>query len=342
MLATSVAVRHGRTARAVRGRGFHATGCFGGPPPSPSRRLRAVTHSHVARRPSASGVAARQPSSRSARETSSTERRTSPSRGGSKLGSASLPGDRGARAVQLEHARLAAGADVEDAAVVAGRREQRVDDVADEDEVARLAAVAEDRRRLRRAPSARGRSRRRRPRGSTPAAARRRCRTGARRGPCRGCGSSRRGTARRRASRSRTARAAASGASSARGAVALAVDRAAGRGEDDLRAGAPRRLEHLHGADDVHRGVVVGPRDRGHARRPAPRGGRRRRRRRGRARRGCRARRTSPRRSRFSRLPVERSSTTTTSSPRSTSAVDEVRPDEPGATGHDRPHAAVS
>src|SRR4029077_7209664 len=56
--------------------------------------------------------------------------------------------DRCARAMQLEHARLAAGADVEHAAAVAGRREQRVDDVADEDEVARLAAVAEDRRGL--------------------------------------------------------------------------------------------------------------------------------------------------------------------------------------------------
>src|SRR5262249_22117344 len=53
-----------------------------------------------------------------------------------------------ARTVEFEHARLAARADVEDAAVAADRGEHRVDDVADEHEVARLAAVAEDRGRL--------------------------------------------------------------------------------------------------------------------------------------------------------------------------------------------------
>ena len=61
-------------------------------------------------------------------------------------------------------------------------REQRVDDVADVDEVAHLAAVAEDRSSRRRAPSARGRSRRRRPRGPSPGAGRRRSRSAARRG----------------------------------------------------------------------------------------------------------------------------------------------------------------
>src|SRR5262249_1712274 len=53
-------------------------------------------------------------------------------------------GDLRAKPVQLENARLLAGADVEDAAGMADCREQRVDDVADEDEVAGLCAVAED------------------------------------------------------------------------------------------------------------------------------------------------------------------------------------------------------
>ena len=68
---------------------------------------------------------------------------TSPRRLEARLGIAA--GDRSARTVQFEHARLAAGADVEDAAVVPDRGEERVDDVPDEDEVARLASVAEDR-----------------------------------------------------------------------------------------------------------------------------------------------------------------------------------------------------
>ena len=59
-----------------------------------------------------------------------------------------------------------------------------------------------------------------------------------------------------------------------RGPVALAVDRAAGRREDDLRAVAPRRLEDAHRPDDVHvarRSPAARPR---RARRPARRGGR--------------------------------------------------------------------
>ena len=43
---------------------------------------------------------------------------------------------------------------------------------------------------------------------------------------------------------------------------ALAVDGAAGGGEDDSGAGRSRCLEHVHGADHVHVGVVVGPLDR--------------------------------------------------------------------------------
>ena len=53
------------------------------------------------------------------------------------------------RVVQLEHRRLRAGADVEDAAVVVEREQQRAGDVADVHVVARLAAVAEDASELR-------------------------------------------------------------------------------------------------------------------------------------------------------------------------------------------------
>ena len=46
--------------------------------------------------------------------------------------------------------------------------------------------------------------------------------------------------------------------------------------------------------------------------------------------------------SRFSRLPVERSSTTVTSSPRASERVDEVRSDEAGAAGDESLHAAAA
>ena len=48
-----------------------------------------------------------------------------------------------------------------------------------------------------------------------------------------------------------------------RGLVALAVDRAAARGEDDARSGCASRLEDVHRADDVDLGVEDGPLDRG-------------------------------------------------------------------------------
>src|SRR5438874_11358082 len=48
-----------------------------------------------------------------------------------------------------------------------------------------------------------------------------------------------------------------------RRAVAFAVDRPAGRAEDDVRAVRPRRLEHSHRPEHVHLGVVIGPLDRG-------------------------------------------------------------------------------
>ena len=93
-----------------------------------------------------------------------TERRTSPSRAGSKAGSAPLPATSRSARCSVEHRRLDAAADVEDAAGVPGRREQRRDDVADVDEVAHLAARRRRWSSARRAPAARGRSRRRRPR----------------------------------------------------------------------------------------------------------------------------------------------------------------------------------
>ncbi len=54
--------------------------------------------------------------------------------------------DGAAGLVQLEHARLRAGADVEGATIAPGGGEQRVDDVPDVDEVPRLATVAVDHR----------------------------------------------------------------------------------------------------------------------------------------------------------------------------------------------------
>ena len=76
---------------------------------------------------------------------------------------------------------------------------------------------------------------------------------------------------------------------------ALAVARAARRGEDHLRAAGG--LEHVHRADDVDRRVVARGAASTSGRRPARRGGRRRRPR-PRTARGCRARAASRRRSR--------------------------------------------
>ena len=128
----------------------------------------------------------------------------------------------------------------------------------------------------------------------------------------------------------------------ARRAVALAVDRAAGGGEDDLRARAARRLEHLHGADDVDRGVVLGARDRGHHV-------------------GLRGeveddvglaeleavadvalRRSVGRGVQVLALAGREVVDDDHLVAALDETVDEVRPDEPGATGYDRPHASVS
>ena len=194
--------------------------------------------------PSASDVAARQPSSDARRaRRRATERRTSPRRAGSNVGSDGDAGDLGARAVQLEHGRLDAGADVEDAA----RRGR---------------------------PPRAARRRRRRRRRSRGSGARRRRSSSPRRAPCRSrkIDDDAALEARVPAAGRRRSRAAAttcvvpwmrfqparysSPQSFAipygeqrlarrrlrrRGTVALAVDRAAGRGEDDLRAGARAR-----------------------------------------------------------------------------------------------------
>ena len=125
--------------------------------------------------------------------------------------------------------------------------------------------------------------------------------------------------------------------------VALAVDRAAGRAEHDLRAVPPRGLEHLQRPDDVHVRVEVGAARPTRARPPAPRGGSR-----ARARASSKTRPASSRMSRScetraggrrSRASRERSSRTCTSSPRATQRIDDVRPDEARASGDDRPHA---
>ena len=92
-------------------------------------------------------------------------------------------------------------------------REQRVDDVADVDEVAHLAAVAEDDRLVAaRHPLEEDRDDAR-PRVRRPGAGRRCWRSAARCGSCRRCGSSPRGTPRRTSSRCRTPTAAGTGSS---------------------------------------------------------------------------------------------------------------------------------
>ena len=133
--------------------------------------------SRVRRRPSSSVSLRRaQPSASRARPASRQERRISPGRSGSKRG------------LELERARRARarvvsspGADVVGAGDVAlGGGEKRRDDVADVDEVARLAPVAEDVAPGRWPRGAGSRSRSRRPRRAGPGAGRRRWRGAAR------------------------------------------------------------------------------------------------------------------------------------------------------------------
>ena len=158
-----------------------------------------------------------------------------------------------------------------------GAGEQRGDDVADVDEVARLLAVAEDRRRLAAQRAARGRSRRRRPRARPTAAARRRSRSGATtwRVPCRRFQPSR-GTPRRELRDPVRRERAAAGRPRRAGRSHVAVDRAARRGEDDLGAVRARAA-----SSTLHACRARSPRRRSRAapsrcrRPPARRGGRR-------------------------------------------------------------------
>src|SRR5947207_1746637 len=163
--------------------------------------------------------------------------------------------------VQLVDRRLDARADVVDAAGVLDRRQHAADDVADVDEIARLPAVAVDRRRLaRRHPLEEDRDHTALERGLLPRAVDVResqrdvvraeepvptadvFLAGELRDPVR------RDRLPRRVLRRRP--------------VALAVDRPAGRAEDDVRPVRASRLQNLHGAEHVHLGVVFRPFDR--------------------------------------------------------------------------------
>ena len=197
-----------------------------------------------------------------ARETSSTERRTSPSRAGANFGrrrrSRRAPRRRGAaRAPSSPPAT-----DVEHTAVVHRGREQRLDDVADVDEVTLLQPVPEYRRLFA------ARETVEEDRDDTSLEARVLTRPVDVREPHDGVarpvdavpaaevllGAELRDAVRRE----RLAR-----DSPRRRAVALAVDRSARRGEDQLCSGRARGLEHAHRAHHVHRRVRVGPRHRG-------------------------------------------------------------------------------
>ena len=135
----TVAVRHGRTRRrALEADDLLAIGLI-----RPRRCHSSRTAAQVVRRPSSSSTSGRQPSSRAARDTSSTLRRASPCRGASWRRSR-VTHDGATELVQPVDARLDARPDVERAAVPACCREQRTDDIGDVDEVPRLLAVAVD------------------------------------------------------------------------------------------------------------------------------------------------------------------------------------------------------
>ena len=238
--ATSVAVRHGELDL--------GEGVLHGRLASPARRRAPSTAERStprsrAVRPS-SETRARQPSSLlRARDVEDAPAGIARRARATCRGSASTPSVSRAEPVQLVHRRLDAGADVEDAAVAPGRREHRVDDVADVDVVARLLAVAEDERLLAaREPLHEDRDDAALERAPT-GAARRRSRSAGRRGRCRGSGSSRRRTSSAASFAIPYARDAAAARRPRPRALDLAVDRAAGRGEDDAarRGAAPPR-----------------------------------------------------------------------------------------------------
>ena len=192
---------------------------------------------------------------------SSTLRWSSPSRSGACSASSADARHAPAGLVELDHRGLAPGADVEDAAVLPGRGQRRARHVAGVDVVARLAAVAEDARRPalgQRAEEDRdhaGLAVRVLPRPVDVAVAQRdvpRPVEPVVRRQVLLAGELRDAVGRERPALGLFGR----------GPVALAVDRAAGRAEDDLRLVRARRLEHLERAEHVHGGVVLRPLDR--------------------------------------------------------------------------------
>ena len=221
----------------------------------------AVKNCQVARRPSSSETSACQPSSRSASPGSSTERWRSPSRSGPCSGSISLPRGAAHRVDELEHRRRPAGRDVEDAAAERRRRQRRAGHVPDVDVVALLRAVAEDRR----PPPVRDRAQEDRddarlavrvlPRPVDVAVAQRdvpRPVEPVPRGEVLLAGQLGRAVRRQRPPLPLLGRRR----------RALAVDRAAGRREHDLRAVRERGVEHGDRPEHVHLGVERRLRDR--------------------------------------------------------------------------------
>ncbi len=177
---------------------------------SPARRLSPAprTHSQVAARPSSSPTIGVNPSSLAAREGSRKLRRTSPSRAGACSAGVSDPATLAQSPYRSTTDVSPPGPDVEDAAIVADRRDGHSRDVAHVHVIARLEAVAED---LRLLPA-----RERAEEDGDDAGlavgilprARRRSRSAARRVSCRRGGCTCAGTPPRRASRCRRARAA--------------------------------------------------------------------------------------------------------------------------------------
>ena len=229
------------------------------------------------RGPSSRSVHGFQPRWISARPGSSAERASSPARGARVARRLLEPGEPRHRVVELLHARLDAGADVDDQpAALVRRADERVDDVVDEDEVAGLLAVAEDRRALPVEQLASRRSRRRRPRRAGPGAGRRRWRA---RAPCtraRGPRGSSAGSRRPPSSRRRTARSGAAEWPSRTGQRLGRRRRACRPSRRTRPCGSPphRALAHVERAEDVDLGVEDRAWRPTRARRPARRGGR--------------------------------------------------------------------
>ena len=178
---------------------------------------------------------------------------TSPGAGGAISGSNGRSQTSAISPAELEDACLDARADVEGAdRARVGRREERLDDVADVDVVAGLMAVAEHPRRAAARAGRRRRSRRRPPRRAGPGAARRRCRAAARRSERPWSRAYSDEVALRGVLALPVGRVGAAVGGLVERQVALlplAVDRAAGRGEDEAPGpGPPRGLEQVERA----------------------------------------------------------------------------------------------